>query len=217
MPAGSYLYVDTFKVRIVPISSRTPQEMEYAESVVRAIAEMSRSLMAGAPHLDESFWGLADVYAAVIHKTLPQRSKGNISPYEKTTSRVPDTGMMLIRVFGCPAPYEPHGRALHKRGRKTEWGYFVGVQWPMALILRIEDVKIISVSRKKVLCHEEIYATLDATKGMTPDTSIDSYNLNLENVKGKVEALNKISEFKKIYNILDHVLSIKFLDDYKRN
>ncbi len=87
----------------------------------------------------------------------------------------------------------------------------------MALILRPEDGKIISVSRKKVLCHEEIYATFDATKGMTPETSIESFNLNLENVKEKVAALNKISEFKKIYNIPDHVLSIKFLDDYKRN
>jgi hypothetical protein len=57
------LYVDTFKVnfsaaaeevaamfkvRIVTISSGTPQEMAYVESAVRTIAEMSRSLMAGA-------------------------------------------------------------------------------------------------------------------------------------------------------------------------
>jgi hypothetical protein len=85
------LYVDTFKVnfsaaaeevaamfkvRIVPISSGTPQEMAYAELAVRTIAEMSRSIMAGAPHLDESCWGLADVYAAVIHKPYPNEAKG---------------------------------------------------------------------------------------------------------------------------------------------
>jgi hypothetical protein len=87
----------------------------------------------------------------------------------------------------------------------------------MVLILRPEDGKIISVSRKKVLCHEEIYATFDATKDMTPETSIDAFNLNLDNVRGKVEGLNKISEFKEIFNIPDHVLSINFLDDYKRN
>ena len=124
---------------------------------------------------------------------------------------------MFLRVFGCPAQYEPYGGALHKRGKKTEWGYFVGVQWPMALIRRPEDGKIISVSRKKILCHEEIYATFDSSKGMTPATNIENFQLNLDNVKGSVEGLAKISEFKTIYNIPDHVLSIKFLDDYKRN
>jgi hypothetical protein len=134
------LYVDTFKVnfsaaaeevaamfkvRIVPISSRTPQEMAYAESAVRIIAEISRSLMAGAPHLDEGWWGLVDAYAAVIHKTLPQRNKDNISPYEKTTSREPDMDMMFIRVFGCPAQYEPHGGALlAQKGKKNRVGLF---------------------------------------------------------------------------------------------
>ena len=52
---------------------------------------------------------------------------------------------------------------------------------------------------------------------MTPATSIENFKLNLDNVKGEVEGLTKISEFKTIYNIPDHVLSIKFLDDYKRN
>jgi hypothetical protein len=41
--------------------------------------------------------------------------------------------------------------------------------------------------------------------------------LNLDNVKGEVEGLTQISEFKTLYKIPDHVLSIKFLDDYKRN
>jgi hypothetical protein len=125
---------------------------------------------------------------------------------------------MFMHVFGCPVQYEPHGGALHKRGRKTEWGYFVGVQWPMVLILRPEDGKVMSDSRKKVLCHEEIYATFDATKGRTPVAEIAAFKLNLDNVKGEeVEGLNKIGEFKKLYNIPDHVLSVKFLDDYKSN
>ena len=79
------------------------------------------------------------------------------------------------------------------------------------------DGKIISVSRKKILCHEEIYATFDSSKGMTPATGVENFKLNLDNVKGKVEGLTQISEFKTIYKIPDHVLSIKFLDDYKRN
>jgi hypothetical protein len=52
---------------------------------------------------------------------------------------------------------------------------------------------------------------------MTPATSVNNFKLNLDNVKGEVEGLTKISEFKTIYKIPDHVLSIKFLDDYKRN
>ncbi len=87
----------------------------------------------------------------------------------------------------------------------------------MALILRPEDGKIISVSRKKILCHEEIYATFDSSKGMTPAAGVENFKLNLDNVKGEVEGLTKISEFKTLYKIPDHVLSIKFLDDYKRN
>jgi hypothetical protein len=40
--------------------------MAYGESAVRTIASMSRSLMAGASHLDESCWGLSDVYSCSI-------------------------------------------------------------------------------------------------------------------------------------------------------
>jgi hypothetical protein len=47
-----------FKLRIVPVSSGTLHENTYADSAVRTIAVMSRSLMAGAPHLDRSCWGV---------------------------------------------------------------------------------------------------------------------------------------------------------------
>jgi hypothetical protein len=181
--------------------------MAYAESAVRTIASMSRSLMAGAPHLDNAY----------LHDKLPQPGHDNINPYEFKIRREPDPDTMFMSVFGCPVQYEPHGGALHKRGRKTECGYFVGVQWPMVLILRPEDGKVMSVSRKNVLCHEEIYATFDATKGRTPVADIAAFKLNLDNVKGQVEGLNKIGEFKKLYNVPDHVLSVKCLDDYKRN
>ncbi len=127
------IYVDTFKaaaeevaamfrVRLVPVSAGTPQEMAYAESAVRVIGEMARSLMAGAPHLDESCWGLADVHAAYIHDVMPQQSKENMSPYERRKFRTPDLDALFLRVFGRPAQYEPYGGALHKRGKKTECG-----------------------------------------------------------------------------------------------
>ncbi len=68
------LYVDTFsvnisraaeevaamfKVRIVPVSAGTPQEMAYAERAVQTLAQMSRALMVGAPHLPGFCWGLS--------------------------------------------------------------------------------------------------------------------------------------------------------------
>ncbi len=129
------IYVDTFKVnfsaaaeevaamfrvRLVPVSAGTPQEMAYAESAVRVIGEMARSLMAGAPHLDESCWGLADVHTAYIHDVMPQQSRQNMSPYEQRKFRTPDLDALFLRVFGCPAQYEPYGGALHKRGKMTE-------------------------------------------------------------------------------------------------
>ncbi len=109
------IYVDTFKVnfsaaaeevaamfrvRLVPVSSGTPQEMAYAESAVRVIGEMSRSLMAGALHLDESCWGLADVQAAYVHNLMPQQNKNNMSPYERKTFSTPDLDALFLRVFG---------------------------------------------------------------------------------------------------------------------
>jgi hypothetical protein len=130
-----------FKVRIVPVSSGTPQENAYAESAGITISAMSRSLMAGAPDLDGSCWGLADVYSANIHETLPQPGNNNRSPFEMKNGWAPDPDTPFIHVFGCPAQYEPHGEALQKKKRKTKWGYVVGVQWPMALILRPEDGK----------------------------------------------------------------------------
>ena len=78
--------------------------------------------------------------------------------------------------------------------------------------------KIISVSRKKVLCHEEeIYATFDAKKGRAPLDYFDAFTTDVETVKGGVEGLNEIGKFKELYNITDHVLSVKLLDDYRRN
>ncbi len=56
-----------FKVKLVPVSAGTPQEMVYAEDAVKTIAAMSRSLMAGAPHLKGFCWGLANLHAANVH------------------------------------------------------------------------------------------------------------------------------------------------------
>ncbi len=206
-----------FKVRLVPVSSGTPQKVAYAESAVRTIAAMSRCMMAGAPQLPKCCWGLSDRQAANIHEVMPQKSKGNISPYEHKTKRRPDRDALFIRVFGCPAQYEPWGGALHKRTSKTEWGYFGGMQWPMVLIMMPEDWNVISVSRKKVLCHEERYATSDAVSLQNFIADFTRIKADLEAIKGEKEGLEKIASFKQTFNIPDHVLSVKSLDDYKLN
>jgi hypothetical protein len=45
-----------FRVKIIPVSAGTPQEMAYAESAVRVVGQMGRTLMCGAPHLPRYCW-----------------------------------------------------------------------------------------------------------------------------------------------------------------
>jgi hypothetical protein len=141
-------------MRIVPISGGTPQELAYEESAVRTLGQMFRAQMIGAPHLPQMMWGLSDLYAAYVHNLLPQKHKQKRTPHEMTTGRIPDRDLLFTRVFGCPCQYEPATSVDHKRTEKTEWGWFVGSQWPMVLVVRPFYNKVIYVSRKKVHCHE---------------------------------------------------------------
>ena len=211
-----------FKVRIVPISSGTPQELAYAERAVQTLAQMSRALMAGAPHLPQFCWGCSDIYAAYLHMTIPQKSKEMKTPYEKTTGRVPNMEAMFIKVFGCACQYEPHNGAEHKRGSKTLWGWFLGIQWPMVLILRPSDNKIISVSRKKVHCHEQCYAKFDPTTQTRPLITFTDFSLieeEIDNAVAEAKAMDKktLKKFKEDNNIPKHVPSVKSLSDFNRN
>jgi len=205
-----------YRVRIIPVSAGTPQEMAYAESAVRVIGQMGRTLMCGAPHLPAFCWGLADLQAAYIHNFTP-RSKSNISPFEDRTGRVPDLDAFFIRVFGAPCQYAPIEGAEHKRAKKTEWGWYVGMQMPMCLVLRPEDEKIISVSRKKIIVHEEFYAKYDPAKGGLPLDNFAVPVVNLEEVKSEQENLEAIREYKERMKIPDHVLSIRSLSDYRKH
>jgi hypothetical protein len=210
-----------FKVKIIPISGGTPQELAYAESAVRTLGQMSRSLMLGAPHLPTFVWGMSDLYAAWIHMTLPQKTKGKKSPYEITTGREPDDDVLFIRVFGCPCQYEPAYAVEHKRSAKTEWGWFVGIQWPMVLILRPEDKKVLSISRKKVHCHELMYAKYDATTQTRPRIDFKDFILNAQEVDDAIQrAMNEgliINDGHKAPEVIElvppHVQSVKVLSD----
>ena len=64
---------------------------------------------------------------------------------------------MAIHVFGAPCSYAPIEGPVHKRASRTKEGYYVGVQGSMCLVLRKEDMKLISCSRKKIIVHESMY------------------------------------------------------------
>jgi hypothetical protein len=205
-----------FRVKIIPVSAGTPQEMAYAESAVRTIGEMSRVQMAGAKHLPSLCWGLSDIHAGNIHDYLPQKRAG-VSPFEFRHKRAPDLDAFFVHVFGCPCQHAPITGADHKRAKKTEWGWYVGVQWPMVLVLRPEDNKVISVSRHKVHCHEEVYAKYDASKGGNPLENFAVPKIDLDKIKGKEENLQTIADYKEKFQIPDHVLSVKCLSDFSRH
>jgi hypothetical protein len=186
--------------------------------------------MAGAPHLPQEMWGCSDIYAAYLHLTLPQKSKDMMSPYEKTTGRVPNLEALFIRVFGCACQYEPHGGAEHKRESKTEWGWFVGVQWPMVLVLRPADHKVLSISRKKVYCHELMYAKFDPDTQSKPQIDFKDFTLDADEIDSAIqkamayEGNNGCKSTSSNDNlprsadgIPSHVLSVKSMSDSRRN
>jgi hypothetical protein len=158
-----------FHRKITPISAGTPQELAFAESAVRNLAKISKSMMNGAPHLPTWAWGLADGYATYVHDVLPQRSKGNRSPFEMRLKRKPELRRMFIKTFGAPLQYSPMEGPEHKRGKMTEWGWFAGLQGQMVVVIRKEDLKCINVSKKKIKVYEGSYAYFDPTTMKVPN------------------------------------------------
>ena len=152
-----------FDCVIRPISAGTPQELGRAEKAVGELRRMTRASLASAPHLNpKQWWGLADAYNTWIHYILPGPD-GKPSPYEVCEHRKPDLRQLFIKVWGCPVSFKPMshtpGHSTNKNMPISTAGYFVGIQWPMVLVLRKQDHKVISVSRKKVRCYESMYVT----------------------------------------------------------
>jgi hypothetical protein len=205
-----------FRVRIIPVSAGTAQEMAYAESAVLTIGQMGRTLMCGVPHLPKFSWGLADLYSKEIHDTQVQK-KTECSPYQYRTGREPDLDLLSIKVFGAPCQYSPMDGADHKRAPKTEWGWFVGVRNPMCLVLRPEDENILSVSKKKIIVHEEFYAKFNSANGSNPLAHFLVPVIDLDVIKTQAENLERIQEYKKKLEIPNHVLSVKCLSDHQKH
>ena len=192
-----------FKTRITPISAGTPQELAYAERAVRTIAEKSRAMLLGAPHLPKSMWGLSDLHAGNVHDVLPQAERGNKSPYEIRHGKKPNVDHLFIKVFGCPCQYAPIDGPDHKRASKTEWGYYLGMQWPMCLVLNATKDLVISDSRKKVVCHEGMYANFDPLLNKIPKTTITELDTTNETLKlrKEVEASDTDDKIRSVHSV----------------
>ncbi len=102
---------------------------------------------------------------------------------------MPNVDHLHVKVFGCPCQYAPMNVPDHKRASKTEWGYYVGMQWRMCLVFNPESQQVISVSRKKIVCHEGMYAYFDPAKLEVPNATIQELDVTQETNKLKQEIL----------------------------
>jgi hypothetical protein len=147
-----------FMVKVIPVSAGTPQEVSFVERANRVIAGRSRAMMLGAPHLPKWCWALSDKHAVYVGRLLPQSTRGFWKcSYFLYTGKAPDWRHMFVHVFGAPCAFSPMEGPIHKRAAQTEDGYYVGVQHSMALVIRKSDMKLISVSKKKVVVYESMY------------------------------------------------------------
>ena len=146
-----------FQVKIVPVSSGTPQEVSFVETANRVVAARSRAMLLGAPHLPKWCWALSTAYSCYVGRLLPQSTRGWKCSYFLNTLKAPDWRHMFVHVFGAPCMYSPPEGPVHKRAEQTLEGFFVGIQHPMALVIRKSDMKLISVSKKKLVVYESMY------------------------------------------------------------
>ena len=131
-------------------------------------------MMQGAPHLGPMYWALCDKYSVYLHDFLPISSRGFSCPYSLRTGRVVPWNILCIHVMGAPLVFAPMDGPVHKRGAMSEEGWFVGIQWPAALVKRKSDGKVLNVSRKKIHVYESAYlAPLDQRIPHDDDGPID--------------------------------------------
>ena len=132
------------------------------------------------------------------------------------TGRKPDLNLVFIKTFGAPLQYAPMSGAEHKRGQLTEWGWFLGIQWPFVLVAtkvdNWKDCKIINVSRKKVTVYELANAFFDPKISSTPDVNCKEVNVN-DNGFCELSKENETSKETRVNDVPDHVLSVKDLHD----
>ena len=65
--------------------------------------------------------------------------------------------ILSIHAMGAPLVFAPMEGPIHKRGEINQEGWFVGIQWPAALVKRKTDGKILSCARQKIRVYESAY------------------------------------------------------------
>ena len=124
-------------------------------------------MMRNDPHLPAWTWALADKYAVYTGRYLPQSTREWKSAYYLSSGKVPNWRALCIHVFGAPCRYAPPEGPDHKRAEVTVEGYFVGIQHPMAMVIRKKDMKLVSVSTKKLHVYESMCCGPLVEKGST--------------------------------------------------
>lgn len=71
-----------------------------------------------------------------MHDSLPQCGRGGKSPYCIRNGREPSMRSAHVKATGCPCKFCPMRGPVHKRAERAQDGWFIEVQWPMALVLR---------------------------------------------------------------------------------
>jgi hypothetical protein len=91
----------------------------------------------------------------------------------------------------------------------------------MVLILRPADNKVLSISRKKVYCHELMYAKFDPNVQQRPQIDFRDFTLNETEIDQAIQSAIALDDEKKLpkdeFKVPEHVLSVKMLSDSKRN
>jgi hypothetical protein len=80
LSAAAQQVAGMFKVKLIPISGGTPQELEYAESAVRVLGQMSRAQMLGAPHLHFSAGALVIIMQHMLRTHYLRNLRGRNHP-----------------------------------------------------------------------------------------------------------------------------------------
>jgi hypothetical protein len=150
---------EEFDFVIRPAAPYTPQGNSLAENGVGIVCSLIRSLMIGAPHLPANRWGLAAKYAALINFVLPKKRNGGRTPYEVVRSRKPNIKRMFYKVFGAPVQYKVQ-KPKDKIAERTADGYFVGIEWPSALIDDRSSKTVLKRSVRKVRVFQGAYRVL---------------------------------------------------------
>jgi hypothetical protein len=197
----TYEVAALFQLVIMPVSAGTPQEMAFVESRVRLLKRHSTAQLLAAPHLPKSCWALSDKYAIYCRQFLPQVSRDFHCSFYLRTGKVVDFRILFVKNFGAPLDFSPIDGPIHKRAAITVEGFFVGIQWPAALVMRKRDMKVLSVSTKKIKVYESAYLNeLDSMvdKGTITDSLkmkvIDSFPIDSDQSSSCVDDNNEPQE-----------------------